>query len=134
MPLGPNDIQYQVFGPNGTVYPGHAVTIAYLIMLTYPSLQDARVRGEGATCPAALSNGAIPGAGGCVYSALDVLAVAFSDGVDKAFEFGDDCWQGETENGYQDRRESGQTQAESIKDKFREVFANWSRVSAAAAA
>lgn len=129
MPLSADDIQYREFGPEGTVYPGHATTIAYLIMKSYASWEDASTRKPNASCPPALSNGAIPGAGGCVYSALDLLKIAFDHGVEAALERGDQVWRGEADNGYKHKHAPGQAQADSIKDKFRELFATWPRIS-----
>ena len=133
MPKSSSDLQYQVFGPAGTVYPGHALTLAYLVMLHYPSYEAAAVRRDDASCPDALSNSEIPGAGGCVYSALDLLKHGFTLGVEEALEFGDRRWEGETETAYKDRRQPGQAQADAIKDKFRERFARWPREAVVAA-
>lgn len=130
MPLSANDIQYQEFGPEGSVYPGHATTIAYLIMKSYASWEDASVRKPGESYPPALTNGAIPGAGGCVYSALGVLKFAFENGIEAALARGDSIWRGETDNCYKEKHAPGQAQADGIKDKFRELFAAWPRTTA----
>jgi hypothetical protein len=121
----PLDNQYHVLKGEAAVFPGHCITLAYLIMQAYPSLDAARIRKDGATCPDALSNGNIPGAGGPVYSALDVLKHAFEHGVESAFAYGDEAWGRETASSYRDRREPGQLQADSIKDHFRELFQAW---------
>ena len=121
----PLDNEIRLVNGETAIYPGHCVTLAYLVMQAYPSLEAATFRKHGATCPDALSNGNIPGAGGPVYSALDVLKHAFTHGVESAFAYGDKVWEGETANGYKDRREPGQTQADSIKSHFRELFQAW---------
>ena len=116
-------LERNTFGQGGVVYPGHCVAIAFLIMQTYPSLETAMLKkGE---YPDALTNEDIPGAGGCVHSALDVLKRAFSVGIDEAFAFGDALWVGETSSSYRDRQQAGQKQADDIKQQFRERFQTW---------
>lgn len=127
------DLQYSVFGPEGAVYPGHCVTLAYLILHAFPSLEAAKHRSKGASCPDALSDSRIPGAGGPVYAALRVLELAFEHGVDAALEYGDEIWRQETSSGYQNRREPGQLQADGIKADFRERFNAWAQFETVAA-
>jgi hypothetical protein len=117
--------QNRVLNASAAVYPGHCVTLAYLIMQAYPSLEVASSREDGAPNPHALSNRSIPGAGGPVYAALDVLHHAFEHGVDSALAYGDRIWEAETATGFNDRRQSGQLQADGIKAYFRERFKAW---------
>lgn len=56
-----------------SVYPGHPLTVAYLIIHLYPSLACATRKSDRSDYMHALSNGAVPGAGGNVYSALRFL-------------------------------------------------------------
>lgn len=128
MPLGINDIQYQVFGREGTVYPGHPVSIAYLVMRSFPDFATAATRTEGRTFPAALGSGSIPGAGSNVYAALDTLSHALKYGIDAGLAYGDDYWSGCASGcNYGERHAPGQQQADSIKAPFRELFATWAR-------
>ena len=109
------------------MYPGHPVSIAYLIMLSFPDRAAAASRKEGETFPNALGSGAIPGAGSNVYGARDTLTHAVKYGIEAGLSFGDDYW-ARSANGqnYGERYEPGQHQADNIKDKFRELFVTWS--------
>lgn len=55
-----------------SVYPGHPVTIAYLITKLYHNYEEAAKRTEYGF-PVALGDNRIPGAGGNVYTALSLL-------------------------------------------------------------
>lgn len=124
MPQAHNGIQYRELGPEGIVYPGHPVAIAYLIMLEYASLAAAVARGR--QHPSALENGGIPGAGSHVYAALWALKRGESLGADAALEYGDEYWRNNVaDNVFSNCRERGQHQADCIRQKFREVFATW---------
>lgn len=107
----------------GAVYPGHAITIAYVIARTFPSLPAARAR-DG-DYPAALVHQSVPGAGGCVYAGLDLLARARDVGVDEALAFGDQTWLAETDTAYRKVRDEGQRQADLIKPSLRLLLAQW---------
>ncbi len=125
MPSSDIPLQFRLFGSGGAVYPGHAVTLAYAIMQAYPSLEAALTRRANESFPEALGNNDIPGAGGCVYSALEILRLAYSVGLDAAFERGDEIWLSETQTAYTDRRLPGQIQADGLKEAFRTIFASW---------
>jgi hypothetical protein len=79
------------------IYPGHPLTIAYLIVNAYPSLVAAIRKSDQTTYPDALSNGNIPGAGGNVLVALDFLRKAviehapINDVIDHANSFWANC-------------------------------------------
>jgi hypothetical protein len=114
----PRISQYQRF-PEGVVYPGHPVCIALLIMDKYPDFETARMRPEGSQFQNALSDIDIPGAGGNVHAALDVLERARAQGAPAAFEHGTEYWvrcaSGEN---FGKNQAAGLEQAEGIKDDF----------------
>lgn len=59
------------------VYPGHPCALALCILRKYPRVADAYVVplqvGRYSRSPVALEDSDIPGAGGCVYQALDLI-------------------------------------------------------------
>lgn len=61
------------------VYPGHPVVIAYLIMRRFESYVEATEKNEGAMYNRALSSADIPGGGGEVNMALDILKACIVD-------------------------------------------------------
>jgi hypothetical protein len=75
------------------VYPGHPVALAVLIMAKYPSLEAAET---GSHC-AALSDQDIPGAGGNVWMALDLLRMCRQVPVSEALELIERRWNNQTE-------------------------------------
>ena len=114
------------------VYPGHAITIAYFITFHYQSFSSAVEKKTNESCAQCLGDNRIPGAGGCVYSALDMLSYIMNGtlSIDEAFEFADKAW------AYVDDQKSsanrharwlkGQEQADKIKPKLRERLLTWS--------
>lgn len=73
------------------VYPGHAVTLALLITHAFPSLEAAAATGK--QFPRALESNNIPGAGGNVYVALDLLRRLRAGEVwEDAMWFADEAW------------------------------------------
>lgn len=113
----------KLLSEQGAVYPGHPVTLAYLIMRQYKSLADAR-QTDG-QYPSALTNQAIPGGGGSVHAALDLLARAEIVGIEQALAYGDRDWMAFTETAYLDRRQTGQDQADVLKPLLLEQYAGW---------
>lgn len=114
------------------VYPGHPLVIAVAIMETYDSLDAANERTEhadGFSCPEALSDSRIPGAGGCVYSALDLLnhiRIGHRD-IEGFIEAADELWgdiDGNVRN-YPQKYQAGLDNAALHKDRFRELAATW---------
>ena len=65
---------YELLDKEWSVYPGHPVTVAYLIVKIYPNYEEA-FAGDGTVWdyPNALSDNRIPGAGGNVSSAISLL-------------------------------------------------------------
>lgn len=113
-----------MFEHHDVVCPGHALTLAYFIMRTYPTLDAARSKDSGYG-PGALADSRIPGGGGNVHTALDCLGRAGVVGMDAVIEYADSQWQLETETAYRERREPGQQQADSLKEQFRQTYAAW---------
>ena len=110
-------------------YPGHPVTLGYLIFKHFRSMGEASERPEGHQCPRALSSSAIPGAGGCVYDALRFLrdlkeGVEFTEAVDRA----NTSW-GQRDNHKEDdlpRYHEGQKQADRVGALFQsELDSDW---------
>lgn len=125
MPENFDNIQFQVFGVTGAVFPGHPITVAYLIMKVFPSWEAANHRPAGDDYKAALTHSGIPGAGGCVHAALDLLKRAVDTDVEAALAWGAARWRDETQTSYKDRYQPGQDQADSIASQFRELFKTW---------
>ena len=80
------------------VYPGHPCSLALCILRKYPRIADAYVvqtqPDGGPTHPVALGDGDIPGGGGCVYQALDLIQ-RVRDGLMtpvQAIAWGADAW------------------------------------------
>ena len=124
MKISPLAKSRPLFEHHGVVYPGHALTLAYFIIRTYPTLDAARSNDSGYG-PGALADSRVPGGGGNVHAALDFLWRAGVVGVDAAIEHADSQWQLETETTYLERREPGQQQADSLKAEFRRTYAAW---------
>lgn len=121
-----------------SVYPGHPITVGLIIMETYDSYSDANHTPERSeqdkkwgysSCPDALSNGDIPGAGGCVYAALDFLKLALETGVDEAIQQADKVWGviDDQKKMNPARYQEGQDQADKIKDRVRTKLATWGK-------
>lgn len=74
------------------IYPGHAVTIACQIAVTFPSFADA-IRPTTAGWPEALASRAIAGAGGSVYQALALLRrIEEGQPLDEVMRWADTRW------------------------------------------
>jgi len=110
-----------------TVYPGHPLTIATFILAKYGTsgvdLAVAfakNVSEDGYPCPNALADVDIPGAGGCVYSALDLLqnirtGVCTAEGaVDKAAQM----WREQRTLDHNDKLDAGVAEAKVIEGDF----------------
>lgn len=111
------------------VYPGHPITIAYLITMKYPNFESAFVKVGKWGDAAALADCDIPGAGGNVSAALELL-FWLRDGTfkkvgsksgrktwDVAVSWADDYWSRcDSQNmTHQERWKKGQEQADQIK-------------------
>lgn len=111
---------FQILG-GGAVYPGHPVTLAYLIVQNFEDYEAATKKGR--EFPGALESAEIPGAGGNVYLALKLLR-ELREGMEptEAFERADASWgrvDGQKER-YPERCRDGQQQADPLKRKLLE--------------
>ena len=112
-----------------SVYPGHAVVLACMIMDRYPDLASAQRRCVGATYPNALGDQFIPGAGGAVYAALDVLELAVTQqNLPAAYaraEYCWNCWEQESAEHNKVNAERGRAQYEKLKEHFARRVKEW---------
>lgn len=106
------------------VYPGHAVTLALLIVHAFPTLEAAEAKGR--DFPAALETNAIPGAGGNVYSALALLR-RLRDGMGwrEAIENADGGWKSCDDHFGSERWKRGQAQADRVKQRLHDRVGAW---------
>ena len=122
-----SQLEYDIFGC-ATVYPGHPNAIALIIMEKYPSYEAALDKPEDKQSAAALRDGDIPGAGGNVYSALDVLEKLVKDGPEAAFEAGNKMWArmvGPGSGNHEKSFEEGQKQVDAIARRFLDKASSW---------
>lgn len=117
-------LQRDVLGSEPYVYPGHAVTIALLIIHAFPSLEAAEAKGR--EFPAALESPLIPGAGGNVYSALSLLR-RLRDGLGwtDAMLLADRNWSLCDNQFGTDRWRRGQEQADRMKPLLHDRVGAW---------
>lgn len=132
MTLSLEGLKYELFGNDVPVPPGHPLCLAYLIMHKYGSLAEARARPTvpdlyaGPNPPAALSDSDIPGAGGTVWAALDMLRYAETASLDVGVMYANDYWKSsELRSGNEWRFEAGQRQADGIESAFRAKAKQW---------
>jgi len=125
-------------GSDSSVYPGHPVTVAYLITRCFPNYKAAFQKdGTKWNYASALSSSKIPGAGGNVHAALDFLSYLRSEDItwEGAVKWADDYWatcDGQAKGGgsyakdkdaekrFIDRWKQGQEQADKIKPLLEE--------------
>ncbi len=130
---------YDLLGGEFAVYPGHPLTIALCVVRTFKTLAEAtEVDPESPSrFLRALTDGAIPGAGGCVHLGLDVLRRLESGEswetveawADRAWAECDDQAKGggsvENKARYIERWKKGQAQADVFKSALRAESAVW---------
>jgi hypothetical protein len=106
------------------VYLGHPLTLALLIINKYKDFASAS--NMGSQFPVALEDCDIPGAGGEVYAALDLLrSIQNGTPVEKAV---DDCmahWKLYNAGGHLDRVQPADIQAKVLRPKFMAAIAVW---------
>lgn len=108
---------------HSTVYPGHPITVASFILTKYgDDLGKAfEMTGGLHSCPRALADSDIPGAGDCVYRALSLLK-RLQEGTltpTQAIETAKKSWIEErTRCGHRDSLEPGILEAQSVEEDF----------------
>lgn len=118
-------------------YPGHPCTLALLILRKYPHNESAHVPLPGHSCPAALSDVDIPGAGGAVYKALDLIRHVRKGTLtpDAAIQWGIDGWREDRLGGdHRDRYPEGVAEEAKVVPLLREALAKVAPTSGSAAA
>jgi hypothetical protein len=117
-------LQRDLLGSEGFVYPGHAVTLALFIVHAFDTLEAAETKGR--DYPAALESHLIPGAGGNVYGALDLLR-RLKDGMrwGLALKGADDAWASCDGHPGTDRWLKGQEQADWLKMSLHDRVGTW---------
>lgn len=128
-----SNFEHQFF-PEGAVYPGHPNALALIIMEKYTSYAAATEKEEGKQYSPALCDDDIPGAGGNVYSALDLLAMMLKVGPEEAFAHGNQMWVrmvGPGTGNIEKAFEPGQAQVDRIADVFLEKARSWDRATQA---
>jgi hypothetical protein len=87
------------------VYPGHALTTAFCIVTHFGSLSEAMAKTGKTNYPDALTDQRIPGAGGCVWSAIYFLRYLVEQSMDweAAVQWAADRWREETSSAYKDK-------------------------------
>lgn len=121
----PENTNLATYLRGAAVYPGHAVVLAYIIMDEFPSYAAAMKKDKGVEYVNALTSDKVPGAGGCVQAALDLLREARLLSIEAAIFRADERWVSETSGGYLKYRELGQAQADGLKPHLIAKFANW---------
>jgi hypothetical protein len=117
-------LQRDVLGKEDAVYPGHAVTLALLIVHAFDSLEAAEAKGR--NYPAALGSHLIPGAGGNVYGALGLLRwLKGGMGWGLALKAADDAWASCDGQFGTDRWRKGQEQADRLKMALHDRVGTW---------
>jgi hypothetical protein len=123
------------------VYPGHPVTLALVIVRTHDSYAQAASMSEGFAWPHAVGCSAVPGAGGNVHSAMDLLA-RWKNGIalEDTFARADLLWEGcdgQKQGGgsfakddagrekFINRWREGQDQADRFKPALIEALKTW---------
>lgn len=104
------------------VYPGHPLVIAYVISKVYTNPSAALEKTEH-NAHHALGSLDVPGAGGEVWAAIDVIK-GLRDGKspDSVLQLADHRWEMTTFNGHKDAYVDGQLQADEVKTKLNEIL------------
>lgn len=109
-----------------TVYPGHPLTLALVIMHRYQSLSQASQR-TSFGWPSAVGEGDIPGAGSAIYNALELLN-RIADGrtsIDDAASLAAEWWAYSEAGGHTKNIVPGQEQADRFKGAFLAKAREW---------
>lgn len=116
------------------VYPGHPIVLAYIITHVFETYEAAtapsidRWTGQPFGWCEAVGSSTVPGAGGNVHAAVDLLAAVHKGKtLDEAFAQADRMWRHCDDMGEKrpDRFYEGQAQADRIKPLLRERLSVW---------
>ncbi len=116
------------------IYPGHPIAIALMIVETFPSLTAATTIAAGRCYCNALGSDKVPGAGGNVHDALDLLTMIVHGerSFAAAFQRANRCWahcddqQDSSPLGrLRDRWQRGQVQADALTQKLADTLLWW---------
>lgn len=108
------------------VYPGHPLVIAFFITHEFKSLEDALYVEPNGQYSAALASNAVPGGGGEVHQALDLLChIRNGMSPTDAVEYARKRWVDGNAGGHTKAVEPGQAQADQITDVFIERVQEW---------
>lgn len=126
----PNRIKLKKMKKHDAVYPGHPFVIATFIVKTFKNWNDATNRTKECKYTAnALADIRIPGAGGCVHSALQFLRYVREDIVsyEKAVEYVNDVWKHTDNHGESNlsRWREGQAQANRLINSWKKPIIEW---------
>lgn len=117
------------------VYPGHPVTLAYLIVRLYPSLDAARARGN--HYAAVEEDSRLPGAGGHNREAVALLSrLVAGEDWEAEMAHAADLWrcvdgQANGDGRLRKRHHAGQVQADRVAPLLREAVATWGKTASA---
>lgn len=105
-----------------SVYPGHPVTVGLVIMARFKNFDEANDKSKSGP-PAALVSYDVPGGGGEVYQAMDLLyKIKKGAPVEAAIKEVHDDWQA---GGHRARIEEGKAQAERFMPRYIEKVKEW---------
>jgi hypothetical protein len=111
-----------------TVFPGHALVLAYEILCVYPNVDEAlkKAETESLSCPAAVADSRISGGGGETHDACDLLRRAKAgEDIESLIDWADDRWVMGLAGGHVQKVEPGLEQAEKLKAEFRARLPTW---------
>lgn len=108
-----------------TVYPGHPLVVALVIMNVFPDFASATEM-NGHSYNAALSSSDVPGAGDHVRAAISALNLGRNGAsVDEVIQFSNDYWTRGNAGGHSKNLKDGQEQSAACEAHFREKLNPW---------
>lgn len=109
-----------------TVYPGHPCIVAMQIMANFRTYADADARTKDGWS-AALSCRNVHGAGGAIYTALNLVEEieADPDNPQKVFDLGYQRWIEARRSDFNEKTQEGNAAAEAIRSEFIFMVRSW---------
>lgn len=111
-----------------SIYPGHPIVLALCIMREFSSLKEAKSPSPKTGHPQALTSAKVPGAGGNVWGALDLLTVAEVLSPEGTWEHGEALWLrmvGPGRGNHENTFAPGKEQAHSVRAEFMAKLVAW---------